>query len=407
LHKFLDLGVNSELSTKLQKSGIVNPTPIQQRAIPAILEGRNVVGKAQTGTGKTLAFVLPILKRINPDESNIQALIVTPTRELAIQVTTEVKKLVSDSDQVNVLSVYGGQDVLQQLRKLNGTVHIVVGTPGRLLDYLRRETIDLSNVSMLVLDEADQMLHIGFLADVETIINKTPSSRQTMLFSATIPQEIRSLARRYMNDPIDIAVESKEITAKEIRQLVVETTDRTKQRTLFGLVDQFQPYLAIIFCRTKRRVSKLNEVLKSNGYLSDELHGDLSQAKRELVMTRFRTAKLHLLVATDVAARGLDVEGVTHVFNYDIAQDVESHIHRIGRTGRAGEDGLAVTLVAPKDQVYLELIEKGLDLSIEKLSFTPSEPKQASQPSGQQRKEKKEFQDRRTPRRGNSNTRKK
>jgi ATP-dependent RNA helicase DeaD len=363
---FLDLGIRPEINHKLKANGLFEPTPIQEKTIPVLLDGKDVIAQAQTGTGKTLSFILPILERIDPEKSHIQALVITPTRELAIQITTEVKKLAADLKGVNVLAVYGGQDVEAQMKKLTGAKQIVIGTPGRLLDHLRRGTIQLAKVSMLVLDEADQMLHMGFLTEVEDIIRETSAGRQTMLFSATMPDQIRSLANRFMHDPADIRVRSTGITLKEIKQIVVETTDRAKQITLRTLVDQYRPFLAIIFCRTKRRASTLNEALMALGYETDELHGDLSQAKREQVMKRFREAKLQLLVATDVAARGLDVEGVTHVFNYDIPHDVESYIHRIGRTGRAGGKGLAITLVAPKDRPYLEIIEKGINQSIEK-----------------------------------------
>lgn len=363
---FMKLGIRSEINKTLEINGLFEPTPIQEQTIPILLAGKDVIAQAQTGTGKTLAFLLPILEKVDPSETHIQALIVTPTRELALQITTEFKKMISSLDDVNVLAVYGGQDVEQQMKKLKRNIHIVIGTPGRLLDHMRRGTIDLSQVSMLVLDEADQMLHMGFLPEVEDVIRVTSPARQTMLFSATIPQKIRSLAKRFMRNPEDVRVHSTSITVEEIRQVVVETTDRAKQATLCSLIDQMRPFLSIIFCRTKRRVSTLNEALVRQGYHSEELHGDLSQAKREQVMQRFREAKMQLLVATDVAARGLDVEGVTHVFNYDIPHDVESYIHRIGRTGRAGDKGIAITLVAPKDRIFLDMIEKGINLNIEK-----------------------------------------
>ncbi len=378
---FEDLGIRPEIARTLQSLGLMEPTPIQEKAIPVLLSGKDVIAQAQTGTGKTLAFLLPILERVDVERTDIQALVVTPTRELALQITTEGKKLVSSRPDVHVLAVYGGQDVEQQMKKLKGTTHLVIGTPGRLLDHVRRGTIDLSTVSMLVLDEADQMLHMGFLTEVEDVIERTSPDRQTMLFSATMPQPIRSLAARFMRDPADIRVESKRITVEDVQQLMVETTDRAKQATLRSLIDQYRPFLAIIFCRTKRRAHTLNEALQQFGYVSDELHGDLSQAKREQVMQRFREGRIHLLVATDVAARGLDVEGVTHVFNYDIPHDVESYVHRIGRTGRAGEKGLAITLVAPKDRMFLEMIEKGIGLTIER-RILPTTTKEKSPHQG-------------------------
>ncbi|MBS4217504.1 DEAD/DEAH box helicase [Bacillus sp. FJAT-49711] len=361
---FLQLGIRKEINYTLKSLGIVAPTSIQERTIPSVLEGKDVIAKAQTGTGKTLAFVLPILEKIDVHKSDVQALILTPTRELAQQISKEIKRIMENVEGIHVLAVYGGQDVEHQLKKLKGARHIVVATPGRLLDHIRRGTIDLSTVGMLVLDEADQMLHMGFLPEVDDIIQETLSSRQTMLFSATIPNEIKSLAKKYMVEPEYIEAKAKNVTVEEIKQVVIETTDRRKQATLFHLIEEHRPFLAIIFCRTKIRASKLHEALLANGYESDELHGDLSQSKREKAMKRFRDAKTQFLVATDVAARGLDVEGVTHVYNYDIPHDVESYVHRIGRTGRAGGDGIAITLVAPKDLEFLRMIEKGIHQSL-------------------------------------------
>ncbi|MFB9326810.1 DEAD/DEAH box helicase [Paenibacillus aurantiacus] len=362
---FVQLGVSQEQAAALRSGGIVEPTPIQEGAIPVILRGEDVVCQAQTGTGKTLAFLLPMLAKLDPKKPKLQGLILTPTRELALQITTELKRWLDKDAGFRVLAVYGGQDVEAQMRKLENGVHIAVATPGRLLDHLRRETITLGGVSMLVLDEADQMLHMGFLNEVEQILSGIPTRRQTMLFSATMPQGVRSLAARFMRDPKDITVKAPKVTVKGIRQLVVETTDRGKQDALIRMMHENTPYLAMIFCRTKRRAVALNEALQEAGYMSDELHGDLSQAKREQVMKRFREAKLQFLVATDIAARGLDVEGVTHVYNYDVPHDVESYIHRIGRTGRAGAEGLAVTFATPRDGHAIEAIERGIGQTLE------------------------------------------
>ncbi|WP_232735675.1 DEAD/DEAH box helicase [Alteribacter populi] len=366
---FEHLGIKSDLNDVLNDLGITKATEIQERSIPILLKGSNVVAQSQTGTGKTLAFLLPILEKIEVTSSDIQGLVLAPTRELALQISKEVNKLTKHQNDLQTLAVYGGQDIEKQLHKLKRGAHLVVATPGRLLDHLRRGTIRLDRVSMLVLDEADQMLHMGFLNEVEDIIQKTPANRQMMLFSATMPKEIRDLTKRYMAKAEHIKVAASEITVREIRQIVVETTDRAKQATLRAMLDEHQPFLAILFCRTKRRASTLNEALQDHGYSSDELHGDLSQAKREKVMKRFREMKIQYLVATDVAARGLDVEGVTHVYNYDIPHDVESYVHRIGRTGRAGKDGLAVTLVAPKDRMHLDMIEKGIGFAIDRVEY--------------------------------------
>jgi ATP-dependent RNA helicase DeaD len=366
LNNFLSLGISESFVKTLRGQGIAVPTPIQEQAIPLLMEGRDIIAQSQTGTGKTLAFVLPILEKVDSSENNIQALVVTPTRELALQITNEVKKLIEDRSDIRVLAIYGGQDVESQLKKLKNGRHIVIGTPGRLLDHIRRQTVDFSKTKLLVLDEADQMLQIGFLPEVEDIIKETPSTRQTMLFSATMPDEIRKLARRHMKNPHNIQVEKTQAPLENIKQMAISTVDRAKQSDLIELLQLYRPYLGVIFCRTKRRVTKLYEALKDHGFNCDELHGDLSQAKREQVMKRFRNAEIQYLVATDVAARGLDVEGVTHVFNYDIPEDTESYIHRIGRTGRAGGQGLAITLYAPKDRDELLSIEKELNMTIPK-----------------------------------------
>ncbi|WP_319633397.1 DEAD/DEAH box helicase [Paenibacillus psychroresistens] len=356
---FISLNIREELVKALHETGVIEPTPIQEKAIPILLAGQDIIAQAQTGTGKTLAFVLPILEAIDLNKSAVQALIVTPTRELAIQIAAEVKKLAPVIG-ANVLAAYGGQDVDKQVHKLKGDVHIVIGTPGRLLDHLRRQTVSFGKLDMLVLDEADQMLHMGFLAEVEEIIAQTPTRRQTMLFSATMPAPIRALAKQYMKEPVDIQIEAKRITLDEIEQVVIETNDREKDAELIKLIQQYNPYLAMVFCRTKKRAGALNKALQEQGMSSDELHGDLSQAKREQVMKKFREAKIQILVATDMAARGIDVEGITHVFNYDIPHDVESYIHRIGRTGRAGRKGIAITFSTPHDRAYLEQIERGI-----------------------------------------------
>ncbi|KGP79480.1 MULTISPECIES: DEAD/DEAH box helicase [Paenibacillus] len=372
---FEQLGIRPEWCEILKQQGIAVPTPVQERSIPVLLGGRDIIAEAQTGTGKTLAFLLPIIQKINVSDRSPQALIIAPTRELALQITEEAKKLTANDDKLHVLAVYGGQDVDKQLRKLQNGTQIVIGTPGRLLDHLRRGTLKLDNVKKLVLDEADQMLHMGFLDDVETILSELPHKRQTMLFSATMPKGIRNLAKNYMKDPEDVKVSSKSvIPINQIRQQVLECTDRGKLEALRGMIDTYRPYLAIVFCRTKRRASKLNEDLREAGYASDELHGDLSQSKRENVMKAFRDAKLQILVATDVAARGLDVEGVTHVFNYDMPHDAESYIHRIGRTGRAGGTGLAVTFATQHDRPELARIEEGTNQKLSRIQWTSEGP---------------------------------
>lgn len=366
LTRFIDLGIRADLNQILQENHIEVPTPVQQETIPLLLSGREVISEAQTGTGKTLAFLLPILQQVDVEKGYIQALIITPTRELAIQITEEANKLLAPLSGVHALAVYGGQDVERQMKKLEGIIQIVIGTPGRILDHIGRGTIDLSKIAMLVLDEADQMLHIGFLPEVTQIIAQTPSERQTMLFSATMSEQVKQLATQYMNNPIEVKIESKKRTVQQTKQLVYQTTDRAKQATFLKLLQQYQPQLVIAFCRTKRRADKLNEALQHHRYLADVLHGGISQAQREDVMRRFRAGQIHVLVATDVAARGLDIGGVDIVFNYDIPHDTESYIHRIGRTGRAGQSGLAITLAAPKDDGYVKLIEQEIEQILQK-----------------------------------------
>jgi len=362
---FSSLGINSELENILKKNGITQPSPVQEQAIPVLLTGKDVIAQAQTGTGKTLAFLLPILESTEKNISFVQALIITPTRELALQITTEVKKLIPDKT-INILAAYGGQDIDRQIKKLKGNVHIVVGTPGRLLDHLRRRSINLKQIKMLVLDEADRMLDMGFSNDIEQIIRQTSKEHQTMLFSATMPKAVRLLASKFLCDPVQINVQSKNITLEKINQIVIETTDRAKFDVLCKAIDEDNPFMAIIFCRTKRRVSMLNNNLQSRGYNTDEIHGDITQSNREKVMRSFRKTDIQFLVATDVAARGLDIEGITHIYNYDIPEDAESYIHRIGRTGRAGQSGVAVTFATPRDREALDMIEKGINLRITK-----------------------------------------
>ena len=363
--EFTALGIRRELTALLSGQGIIKPTPIQIQAIPVLLSGRDVVAKAQTGTGKTLAFLLPLCERLKTDSSYVQALVITPTRELSLQIAAVAEPLATILG-MKVLSLHGGQVLEPQLNKLKETPALIIGTPGRILDHIRRRTLNVSRVRHLVLDEADQLLHMGFLAEVEEIIRLTPGNRQTLLFSATIPARIRNLADRYMTKPADIRVRTPRVTLDEIRQIMVETSPADKTDKLCRLVADWQPYLALVFCHTKERARALTLELARKGLAVDELHGDLSHAKRLQVLKRFASAKLQVLVATDIAARGLDIEGVSHVFNYDIPHDAETYIHRIGRTGRAGETGLAVTFVTPNEQGWLRQIEQGIDAVLEK-----------------------------------------
>lgn len=367
--KFTELNINPQVCEVLKHSGIVEATAVQTEAIPIVRSGRDVIVQAQTGTGKTLAFLLPIFEKVKVNAPVVQALIVTPTRELTIQISKVAAK-VGAAAGISSLAVFGGQDLMRQKQKLGRNPHIIIGTPGRLLDHLRRRTLDLSSVNKVVLDEADEMLHMGFIEDVETLLQATANDRQLMLFSATMPDRIKGLARHYMQNPQQIEIKSDHVTLDQIEQVIVDTSEDTKIDKLCALVNEYHPYLAMVFCHTKQRVTTVTMALAQRGYLVDELHGDLSQVQRTMVLKRFREAKLQILVATDIAARGLDIEGVTHVFNYDIPHDTEAYIHRIGRTGRAGEKGIAVTFVNARQYDYLRLIEKGIQSRIQKQKMT-------------------------------------
>lgn len=360
---FIELGINENLVKVLNSSGITEPTPIQEKSILLIKEGKDVIGEAQTGTGKTLAFLLPIFENIKTEINSVQSLIITPTRELAIQITEEAMKFKPVND-INILAAYGGKDIGSQLKKLKRSPQLIIATPGRLLDHLERKTIDLSKLKTLVLDEADQMLLMGFKNDVENIIKQASKNHQTLCFSATLDSRVKKLAYRYMKNPIEVSIKKEEITLENIKQLVVETTDRGKQDALCTVLDQDNPFMAIIFCRTKRRADELEIVLYKRGYDCKKIHSDLAQAKRERIMKSFRKADFQYLIATDVAARGLDISGVSHIYNYDIPENAEAYIHRIGRTGRAGDEGFTCLFVDPKDKRTLEEIEKAIKFKI-------------------------------------------
>ena len=341
---FNNIGIEKKLEKELINQRIYSPTLIQELTIPEILNGVDVIGKAQTGTGKTLSFMLPIFQNIETNSEYIQALIISPTRELARQLYEEALNLKGYKD-VNILCAYGGEDVNKQLSKLKRGIDIVIATPGRLLDHINRGSIDLSKVKYLVIDEADEIINMGFFNDVEEIINKTPKSRQTLLFSATILPNLKNTANRFMKKPVIIEAKEESILEEQIEEKKIYTTDRQKYDDLIKYLNDENPFMSIIFCRTKRRVQELTTKLKQDGYNVDELHGDLSQAKRNRAMKNFRDLKTQYLIATDIAARGLDIEGISHVINYDEPDGDIKYTHRIGRTGRAGEEGVAVTFI--------------------------------------------------------------
>lgn len=363
---FADLGLSEATLRAITELGYEEPTPIQARTIRRVAEGADVIAQAQTGTGKTAAFALPVIEKLDPSLRHPQALVLTPTRELAVQVA-EAFHSYGKYQNVSVLPVYGGQPIGRQLAALSRGVQIVVGTPGRLLDHIQRGTLHLDNVKSVVLDEADEMLDMGFIEDIESILQETPETRQTMLFSATMPGPIAELARRYMREPQQISVAAEKMTVPQIRQVYYEVGGRDKFEVLARVLDFESPTSAIIFCRTKSAVDDLGARLTARAYAAETLHGDLSQVQRDRVMGRFRANQVEILVATDVAARGLDIEHVSHVINYDIPLDPESYVHRIGRTGRAGRTGVAVTLVTPRERRQLRIIEGMIGQQIQRL----------------------------------------
>ncbi|KRM17901.1 DEAD-box ATP-dependent RNA helicase CshA [Ligilactobacillus hayakitensis DSM 18933 = JCM 14209] len=356
--KFGELGLDKSLLKAVQRSGFEEATPIQAETIPLVLAGHDVIGQAQTGTGKTAAFGLPVLQHLDLELRQIQAVIISPTRELAIQTQEELFGLGKEK-RAKVQVVYGGADINRQIRQLkHNTPQVLVGTPGRLLDHIKRGTVDFSNVKNLILDEADEMLDMGFLDDIESIIAATPSQRQTLLFSATMPKEILRIGEKFMTEPKIVKIKAKELTTDLVDQYFIKTRDNEKFDIMTRLIDVQTPDLTIVFGRTKRRVDELSRGLEARGYNAAGIHGDLTQQRRMNVLKKFKNGDLDILVATDVAARGLDISGVTHVYNYDIPQDPESYVHRIGRTGRAGNHGTSVTFVTPFEMDYLRVIEK-------------------------------------------------
>ncbi|MGT2930645.1 DEAD/DEAH box helicase [Streptococcus dentasini] len=355
--KFTELHLAEDILQAVDKAGFVEPSPIQELTIPLALEGKDVIGQAQTGTGKTAAFGLPTLNKIDAENKAIQALVIAPTRELAVQSQEELFRFGREKG-VKVRSVYGGSSIEKQIKALRSGAHIVVGTPGRLLDLIKRRALKLNTVETLILDEADEMLNMGFLEDIEAIISHVPEERQTLLFSATMPDAIKRIGVKFMKEPEHVKIAAKELTSDKVEQFYIRVKEQEKFDTMTRLIDVDQPELSIVFGRTKRRVDELTRGLKLRGYRAEGIHGDLDQNKRLRVIRDFKNDNLDILVATDVAARGLDISGVTHVYNYDIPQDPESYVHRIGRTGRAGKSGQSITFVSPNEMGYLSIIEK-------------------------------------------------
>jgi ATP-dependent RNA helicase DeaD len=369
--KFEEMNLSNEIIRAVEEMGFEEMSPIQVKAIPPMLEGKDIIGQAQTGTGKTAAFGIPLLQKVDPRDRSLQAMVLCPTRELAIQVADEIRKLAKYMHGIKILPIYGGQEISKQIRSLKGGIQIIVGTPGRVMDHMRRKTIRLENVKMIVLDEADEMLNMGFREDIETILKDMPDERQTALFSATMPEPILEIARTYQKDSQIIKVVRKELTVPKIEQYYYEVGPKMKEEVLSRLLDIYNPKLALVFCNTKKMVDELTSNLQGRGYFAEGLHGDMKQQQRDRVMAGFRNGRTEILVATDVAARGLDVDDVEAVFNYDVPQDDEYYVHRIGRTGRAGRAGMAFTLVVGREVFKLRDIQRYCKTKI-KLQPIPS-----------------------------------
>jgi len=362
--KFFELDLSPEIKKAIADMGFEEATPIQSLSIPHILDGKDVTGQAQTGTGKTAAFGIPVLEMVDPKDKKLQAVILCPTRELAIQVAEELRKL-SKYQKISILPIYGGQPIERQIKALKKGVQIIIGTPGRVIDHIRRKTLKMNNVNTIILDEADEMLDMGFREDIEFILEDMPERRQTLLFSATMSKPILNLTRRFQKNPEFVKVVHREMTVPETEQIYFEVKEKMKLELLSRLVDIYNPKLSLVFCNTKRRVDNLVTHLQVRGYLADGLHGDMTQKQRDRVMGKFRKGQIEILVATDVAARGIDVEDVEAVFNYDVPNDDEYYVHRIGRTGRAGKKGRAFTFVAGREIYQLRDIQKFTKTRIE------------------------------------------
>ena len=370
---FSQFELKPALHKALDEVGYETPTPIQEQTIPLLLEKKDVLGQAQTGTGKTAAFALPLLSNLNLRQKDPQVLVLTPTRELAIQVAEAFKKYASQMKSFHVLPIYGGQEYRGQIRGLQRGAHVVVGTPGRVMDHMRRGTLKLGKLSTLVLDEADEMLRMGFIDDVEWILEQTPEERQIALFSATIPQQIRRIATRYLKDPVQITIKDKTTTAPTIRQRFWPVSGMHKLDALTRILEAENFEAMLIFVRTKTATVELSAKLEARGYASTPLNGDIKQSQRERTIEFLKNGKLDILVATDVAARGLDVERISHVVNYDIPHDTEGYVHRIGRTGRAGRQGDAILFVAPREKRMLHAIERATNQKIELMELPSTE----------------------------------
>ena len=356
--RFEEMGLSEEIQKAVRYMGFEEASPIQAKAIPAMISGIDLIGQAQTGTGKTAAFGIPILEKVDPKLKKLQAIVLCPTRELAIQVADEIRNLSRYMHGIKVLPIYGGQDIVKQIRSLKSGTQIVIGTPGRVMDHMRRKTMKLDFVHTVVLDEADEMLNMGFREDIEFVLSGVPTERQTVLFSATMPKPIMEITKKFQNNAKVIKVTKKELTVPNIEQYYYDVKPKKKEEVLSRLLDIYSPRLSVVFCNTKKQVDLLVNALLGRGYFAAGLHGDMKQEQRDRVMQGFRTGKTEILVATDVAARGIDVDEVEAVFNYDLPQDDEYYVHRIGRTGRAGREGRAFSFVSGKEVYKLKEIQR-------------------------------------------------
>ena len=356
--RFEEMGLSEEIQKAVRYMGFEEASPIQAKAIPAMISGIDLIGQAQTGTGKTAAFGIPILEKVDPKLKKLQAIVLCPTRELAIQVADEIRNLSRYMHGIKVLPIYGGQDIVKQIRSLKSGTQIVIGTPGRVMDHMRRKTMKLDFVHTVVLDEADEMLNMGFREDIEFVLSGVPEERQTVLFSATMPKPIMEITKKFQNNAKVIKVTKKELTVPNIEQYYYDVKPKKKEEVLSRLLDIYSPRLSVVFCNTKKQVDLLVNALLGRGYFAAGLHGDMKQEQRDRVMQGFRTGKTEILVATDVAARGIDVDEVEAVFNYDLPQDDEYYVHRIGRTGRAGREGRAFSFVSGKEVYKLKEIQR-------------------------------------------------
>ena len=356
--RFEEMGLSDEIQKAVRYMGFEEASPIQAKAIPAMISGIDLIGQAQTGTGKTAAFGIPILEKVDPKLKKLQAIVLCPTRELAIQVADEIRNLSRYMHGIKVLPIYGGQDIVKQIRSLKSGTQIVIGTPGRVMDHMRRKTMKLDFVHTVVLDEADEMLNMGFREDIEFVLSGVPEERQTVLFSATMPKPIMEITKKFQNNAKVIKVTKKELTVPNIEQYYYDVKPKKKEEVLSRLLDIYSPRLSVVFCNTKKQVDLLVNALLGRGYFAAGLHGDMKQEQRDRVMQGFRTGKTEILVATDVAARGIDVDEVEAVFNYDLPQDDEYYVHRIGRTGRAGREGRAFSFVSGKEVYKLKEIQR-------------------------------------------------